>query len=320
MGKTGSALFLMFLALVLVFPSQSFHVQVQGEANKPVVRIDPQQTESLELNDNFTVYVVVDNAVGVEAAQVQFTYNPRVLNVTQVVEGPFLPSAGPTLVAQAYAEENLQSEPPSGRVSYSAAITTGAVASGSGVLLNVTFRVVSEGATELYLLPYEAGTSGPGTYFLNLQFVEILPDLKDGSYGSPVSLSANPGVINVGGSTTLSGRVSGSGAVNVSSVNLEYMEAGGNWSGLGSVPTNGSGFFSYQWTGNETGDYEFRVSFTLEGKTVHSLIATVTVQDITSHIDYVYDALVVLIVIIVAAVVVYYIRKKRRPEELPPLS
>lgn len=320
MDKPKSASLLMLLVLGLVFFSQSFRVQAQSE---PVVRIEPKQTLSLDVDSNFTVYVMVDNAVAVEAAQVQFKYDPTVLNVTQVAEGPFLPSFGQTILAQSYAEENLRSEPPTGEVFYASAITGAAAlqgASGSGVLLNVTFRVISEGASQLHLLTYTAGTSGLGTYFLDLEGVETLPNLEDGFYGTPVSLSAKPDVMNVGENTTLSGRVTGSAAGSVPSVNLEYMKAGGNWSLLQSLPTSGSGLFSYQWTGSEIGDFEFRVSFTLEGKTVHSLIAMVTVEDLTSHIGYVYDALLGLIAVIVAAVAIYYLRKRRRPADLPPLS
>jgi parallel beta-helix repeat protein len=151
----------------------------------PTVMISPQNITSFRLNDNFTVYVQVDNATAIDAAQVQFTYDPTVLSVTQVVEGPFLPSAGPTIVAQAYAEENLTSEPPTGEVFYLSTITGSAAltgASGSGVLLNVTFRVVSEGVTPLHLLFYRMGTGGAGTYFLNNESSEIGPKLRDASF------------------------------------------------------------------------------------------------------------------------------------------
>ena len=323
MGKAKSASFLMLLVLGLVFLSQSFHVQAQDAASGPVVRIDPQQTVSLDINDNFTVYVWVDNAVAVEAAQVQFTYDPTVLNVTQVFEGPFLLSAGPTATAQQMAIEDMKSQPPTGVVYYSSAIISGAVASGSGVLVNVTFRVVSGGGAQLHLIPYSGGTSGPGTYFLDINFAEMIPTrLEDGYYGSPVSLSARPDVIYAGGNTTLSGSLSGPAAMNVNSINLEYSQGGEVWTALALVPVNGSGFYSYQWAVDSTAgfaEYEFRVHYMSEGKTYYSSIVAVTVQALsTPLISYAYYALIVLIVVIVAVAVFYIIRRRRRPEELPP--
>jgi hypothetical protein len=162
----------------------------------PTVTISPENIAVLQVGDNFTVFVTVDNAVTVGAAQVQLTYDPRVLNVTEVSEGPFLQSAGPTIVAQSYAEENLESQPPKGEVYYSSAIIgTGALtgASGSGVLLNVTFRVVSVGSSVLHLLSYNEGTGGSGTYFIHLNSdlsqTEIVPNLWDGFYGSAPAYS-----------------------------------------------------------------------------------------------------------------------------------
>jgi hypothetical protein len=319
MGKAKPFLFLGLVVLGLILVSQSFRVQAQASSGL-VVRIDPQQIGSLGINDNFTVYVWLDNAVGVEGAQMQFVYDPTVLNVTQVLEGPFLPSAGPTALAQAYAVENLGSTPPTGEVFYSSAITSGATASGNGILLNVTFRVVSGGASDIRLLAYKAGTGGEGTYFVNLNFEETIPTLENGYYGTPVSLSARPEVINLGQNTTLSGRVTGSAAVNVSSVKFEYLEGGGNWTDFVSLPVDSSGSFSIQWPGAQEGDFAFRVSFVMEGKTGYSSAATVTVVNIVSHEGYVYAGLIALVVVIVTVVAVQYIRIRRRPEDLPSMS
>ena len=162
----------------------------------PTVKISPGSITVLQVDDNFTVYVTVDNVSAAGAAQVQLTYDPTVLNVTEVVEGPFLPSAGSTAVAQCYAREDLTSQPPRGEVYYSSAITGTAAlmgASGNGVLLNVTFRVVSEGSTVLHLLSYNEGTGGSGTYFVHinsdLSQAEVIPNLEDGFYGSAPAYS-----------------------------------------------------------------------------------------------------------------------------------
>lgn len=175
----------------------------------PTAGISPESITVLQVDDNFTVYVTVDNAVAVGAAQVQMTYDPTVLNVTEVSEGPFLQSAGSTAVAQSYAEENLESQPPKGEVYYSSAIIgTGALtgASGSGILLNVTFRVVSVGSSVLHLLSYNEGTGGSGTYFIHinsdLSQAEVIPNLEDGFYGSAPAYSLTTNTFRNGVSVT----------------------------------------------------------------------------------------------------------------------
>jgi len=185
--------------LILCSPSNSQASRSVSNAvleSPPSVTISPENIAVSQVGDNFTVYVTVDNVVTVEAAQVQLTYDPTVLNVTDVSEGPFLQSAGTTIVAQLYAEENLTSEPPKGEVYYSSAVTgTNALtsATGSGVLLNVTFSVVSAGSSALHLLSYNEGTGGAGTYFIHLNSdlsqAEVIPNLEDGFYGSAPAYS-----------------------------------------------------------------------------------------------------------------------------------
>jgi hypothetical protein len=194
-------LLLILLAPCLVFQSQSFRVQT--EMSLPIVRIYPQQTASLSIGDSFTVYVRVDNAVGIEAAQVRFTYDFTVLNATQVVEGPFLPSAGPTIIPQAYAErinENV------GEIYYQSAITSGATASGNGTMLNVTFTVLSEGSSKLHLIPFFPSENYIGTYFIDMNFNNIIPSLGDGFYKTHAPSIHDIAVISMVPSKTVVGR------------------------------------------------------------------------------------------------------------------
>jgi len=325
MGKAKPALFLMLLLMVLAFVSQSFRVQAQTGTGQFVVRIDPKQTQPVEVGGTFTVQVAVDNAFDVEAAQAYFDYDPTIIEEVQMVEGPFLTSVGSTAVGQLRAAVNLDAQPPTGRILYSSALTTGATATGSGVLLEVTFTVLSQGGSPLQLVPYKAGSGGSGTYFLDINLVEHLPSaLVDGYYGSPISLKAAPDVITSGQTATLAGTLSGPAALNVSSLSLEYNREGGPWAALAEVATTGSGSFSYRWTGNEATDlaiFEFRASYTLEGLTYYSPLAVVTVATPpTPLIGYIYDALIVLVIAIAAVAVVLFVRKKRRPEELPTLT
>jgi len=278
MTKAKPALFLILLVAGLVF-LQSFHFQAQGQAATPLVRIDPPQVSNLDVGDNFTVYVWVDNASNVEAAQVQFTYDRTVLNADEVVEGPFLPSVGPTIVAQSYAAPVEGSET-LGEVYYASAGVSYRTASGSGIFLNVTFTVLSEGASQLHLIPYVAGEIyNPGTYFTDINSNVAVPNLTDAFYGSPVSLMVSNTLPYFGDTVTLSGKVSGTAAGNVTSVALQYKPVlASSWTDLASLKVDSSGQFSYQWTPTGSGAFEFQVSFMLAGKTITSSVAEVIVQ------------------------------------------
>jgi hypothetical protein len=319
MGKAKPALFLFFLFLGLVLLPQSFRVEAQTAGL--IVTIDPEQHPSVGIGNNFTIYVRVEDVQQLQGAQVQFTYDPMVLNATQVAEGPFLLSGGyPTAIAQLYAEVDNEAQPPTGEVFYASSIM-GPPVSGSGILLNVTFSVISDAASRLHLLPYQRVPGYPGTFFLDVNFVEMVPsaqNLRDGFYGSPISLSAKPDIIDVGDITTLSGSLYGPSLGLVSSVNIEYSTTGGNWTTLAALPANTSGFFTYQWSGNESNEYLFRVYYTYQNETASSQTVVVTVQPIAvSHLNYVYYALVALVVIAAAATIISYIRKRRAPEDTP---
>jgi parallel beta-helix repeat protein len=157
----------------------------------PEVSILPQNIVGFHYGDTFTVSVEVENAPppnstydGVFAAEVHFLYNPQVLNATNVTEGTFLTSVRPTLVAQLDSETNWTARPPTAEVSYAASLTDEPPpdASGTGILLNVTFQVVSDYSTDLDLVPYIAGSGEAGTYFLTRDSVEVIPTLQNASY------------------------------------------------------------------------------------------------------------------------------------------
>lgn len=320
MGKRKAASFLiMMLGLFLLL--QSFRVEAQ--TSELIVSITPIQISTLNVGDSFTVYVQVTNVQQLQGAQVQFTYDPTVLNVINVVEGPFLSSGGAsTIVAQLYAEVNNETQPAVGEVFYASAVV-GSPVSGGGVLLNVTFTVISDGASRLHLLPhgFDQHQIEIGTFFLDVNFQNLIPtaaNLKDAFYGSPMTLTAKPEQIEPGGTTTLSGSLYGPVVGLISSVSIEYSLTGGNWTTVASVPANASGFFTYQWVGNESNDYVFRVYFVYQNETAVSPIVVVTVLHIApSHLYVVYDSLAILVIIVAGLAIFVFIRNRRKPIENP---
>ena len=318
MTKTKTALFLALLVVGLVF-SQSFHLQAQGQASTPLVRIDPQQTNNLNIGDNFTIYVWVDNAVNIEATQVQFTYDLTVLEAFDVVEGPFMESVGQTIVAQSYAAP-VAGSGTLGEVFFADAGVSYKTASGSGILVNVTFTVLSQGSQQFHLLPYDA-SSTTGTVLQDINSNNVIPNLQDAFYGSPVSLTASNTLPYVGQTVTLSGKVSGSTAGNITSGDLRYGPLGGNWADLGSLNIDSSGDFSYQWTPTKDGAFQFQISFIYNGKTTNSTVLEVVVQpSLHGYGIYVLYALVGLIIFICAAAIILHVRTSRRlAAEKPPI-
>jgi len=104
------------------------------------------------------------------------------------VEGPFLPSVRNTMPLINRAANFTDTLPRSAGVLVGDSLVgygNGTDASGNGVLLTITFRVVGEGSTELQLYPRDTTKVNniEGTYFLNRNQNTILPELHNGSYG-----------------------------------------------------------------------------------------------------------------------------------------
>jgi hypothetical protein len=307
-------LFLLILSLSLA--QESFLVHAQ---NAPSIRIEPEETPMLDVGEQFTINVTVKNCVDVFAAQVWFRYDPMILNVTNIPEGPFLSSVTQTLIVQNKTDLYLDAEPPTAIIKFANSMASSEPigASGSGLLLSVTFEVISEGSSQFQFITHKPNTND-GTFFYDFYFNEIIPDVLDAFYSSPISLSANPSTISVGENTTLSGQVLGASSFNVTSVTLQYRQQGGNWSDLATVSTNSSGHFDVPWRASTDGVFEFQAAITIAGITTYSKVVGVTVQQTGIPIIYVGIGAIVLIIVVVAAVLVYRRRKGKEIEE-PPL-
>lgn len=244
------------------------------------------------------------------------------LEAVEIVEGPFLESVGQTIVAQLYAAPVAGSDT-LGEVYYAAAGISYKTASGSGILLNVTFTVLSQGSQQFHLLPYDNRSSKEtGTFFADINYNKAIPNLRDAFYGSPVSLTVSQGIIEVGGSLTVSGKVSGSTAGNITSVDLQIKPLiGGDWAHLASLQTDSSGHFSYQWSPSENGAFEFQVSFIYAGNTTNSTVVEVIVQPgLQGYGTYVMYAAVGVIALIIAAAIILRVRTYRKQAaEKPPI-
>jgi hypothetical protein len=162
----------------------AFELESMPRTPKTAIRIKPESIARLTLNETFTVNVTVENCVDVYAVQVDIRYDPRVLNATNIVEGPFLRSAGPTILLMNISEI-LSTNPPTARVFFVETKSGEKLpdANGAGTLLTITFQVLSDNSTQLGVFPY-APASGlsEGTYFMKRDHTEIIPELHNGQY------------------------------------------------------------------------------------------------------------------------------------------
>jgi len=153
-----------------------------------IIRVEPEDMGRLAVGDTFVVNVTVENCVNVVGVQVDLRYDPTVLNATSIVEGPFLPSFRSTMPLINWAANCTDTLPRSAGVFVGDSLVgygNGTDASGNGVLLTITFKVVGEGLTELQLFSRDTTkvNNVEGTYFLDRNKNNILPELHNGSYG-----------------------------------------------------------------------------------------------------------------------------------------
>ena len=173
------------LAIAIIVAATIFFVYPRGPSM--TVSIEPENVGQLNVGDTFTVNVTVENGVNIYAVQGDIRFDPRILNVTQVLEGAFLGSAGNTAFMSTLGQTLNTTDPLSARVFFVESKTGTSLpdASGSGVLATITFQVISNGASKLQVFPYPGGNVGVGTYFRRRDNTEVIPALQEGSYGGP---------------------------------------------------------------------------------------------------------------------------------------
>jgi parallel beta-helix repeat protein len=175
------------IVLALSILPAGFYVRSVAAQTKPKIRIEPVQIMKVPVGETFTVNVTVEDCVNVYAVQVYIRYDPEVLEAVSILEGPFLPSFGSTLLLLNETKEDLEATPPYAEVRFTDSLMGDVPgANGSGLLFNVTFRVLSDGSSHLHFVEYVPKSGGDGTYFVDRNSNEIYPELYDGFYGTGV--------------------------------------------------------------------------------------------------------------------------------------
>ena len=152
---------------------------------KIAVSPDKVINSALEPCHNFTVNIIITDAVNVNAWEFILFYNHDVLNVSQIEFGSFLQSAGLTnqIVKQLTDDYNETH----GIIWLSEALTLPVSVSGNGILATVTFHVEAVG--ESYLTLTDTALKDPtgqlldhtytGGYFNNMLIAKILFDPEE---------------------------------------------------------------------------------------------------------------------------------------------
>lgn len=175
-GSDGMRTGLRFVLVALVF--MLLAAAMRGAWADPAkVSFDPTQVNELATGEEFTVDVTIADISDLYGWQINVTFNPTVLNVVKIGEGPLLKTVAKTMMPKTIdnthgfvmaAAAFVPPNPPAG-------------ASGSGILANITFSVMSSGGSTLHF-------DETLTYFRTLQGESVVPIegvvREDGTYGS----------------------------------------------------------------------------------------------------------------------------------------
>jgi len=132
------------LAAVFILFLTSPSIVVASPATR--MNIEPRETLDIQPNGTFNVNVTVTDVTELYGWAFNMTFNPAVLNIENVTEGPFLKQAGITLFAK-------KTDYTIGYLAVSAAFVPPNPAhgvNGSGVLSNIVFKVMSQGSSTLH--------------------------------------------------------------------------------------------------------------------------------------------------------------------------
>lgn len=123
-------------------------LSVTGSVNaSPTAKlaIEPTEVRDIASGGTFNVTVTISDVVKLYGWQVNVTFNPRILNVADTVEGPFLKQVNDTIVMKKVDNNG-------GFLLYSSSFMPpypAQGAAGSGLLMTATFTVKGDGASSL---------------------------------------------------------------------------------------------------------------------------------------------------------------------------
>ena len=267
-------------------PYEIPHTTEDGFFKYPIsnIRVDPSSVidPSLTRGDTFNVSIGVTMAVEVYAWSVNMSWDPTVLNVTEIEEGPFLMRNGTTSFASKidqeegylYANCTLLGEPPEASVS------------DNGTLITVTYMVKTKGAT---VLDISEAT------LLDYGGVEVSALTEDGYFSSKsggevaiISVSVSPSRVRAGDSVIVSLVAKNEGDITFGrsvDVTIYYNESFLGTLGISDLNPGGEKTLSFSWSTEDLAEGNY---------TIEAVASQLLGETNTANNRYVYEYLVVM--------------------------
>lgn len=304
-----TVLMLSISGVMLVVPEAAFGDQTT------VVAVDPKITVKAP-GESFNVTITVTDVAELFAWEFNMTYSPSVLNITAVTEGPFLKQAGNT----AYLEPSFNNE--TGWVAYGRSLLpfpeTGA--SGTGILAYVTFKVETEGKTELRLVDTKLRSWNAGAG----ELVQIQHTSSDGLFQYPLlrdiavsSVDCSSLSVKVGESVSVGVTVKNKGNVTEAfTVKLAYDSTDIDTQDVTDLEPDASTTVQFSWDTSNLAAGSYTLTATAvpvsgEISTADNVNSQVVVQVTPAFPTAIVLAAVVVVVAVVLVVGVFLIRRRR---------
>lgn len=138
-----------WVTAILLALLASLFIPYKAGAENTTLYVEPQSVKVWGVGESFTINIKVTEVGGLYGWQIKLYYNPNVLNATGIDEGPFLKTQGETLF-------NFTFNQMQGQVAaFDTLIGDVPGASGTGVLLTITFKAKNIGNSMLDLAETE---------------------------------------------------------------------------------------------------------------------------------------------------------------------
>jgi len=155
-----------------------------------------------------------------------------------------------------------------------------------------------------------------GTYDVTLMVTDavgltdtITKPLTIAKLSSSISIFVSPTTLKVGEDTTISGDITPD--KDRANVTIHYRLSGETTWNTTTVTANATGGYSYTWTPEEAGTYEFKASWQGDANTLGDESSAITVTVEEEAPSYLLYVIIVIVFVIVAAVVIYFLKIKK---------
>lgn len=200
------------ILLIAVISTLTFGCIAPARASgTAVITINPSgnMLSHTQVGETFKVNITINNVTNLWDWKVRVNWDPQILNLTNVEEGPFLKSGGATLFLWPEGAPQIKD----GYIPeiYCALLSSGGV-TGSGVLATLTFKVLRTGSSPILLNETWLNTfSGSIAHIVTSGYV-VIP-MSFSAFGQEILVSSNSTITNFQFSSTskkISFSVSGS--------------------------------------------------------------------------------------------------------------